>query len=212
VKVRRVPDTQAVSHEGPGHKYYHQMLNMADDDLRHHEYRVYGRYCRLAGDGLRPVYESSQRTADICGMSKRKLIEVRNWLNDHGWIRLKYDTAKAVGSQSVQVIVLDRWRENVERYESAYAGGADVQEVQTGYVRPAYAVAPGADGYAPDGIQKKEDEEPLKKEGDIYKLTLVQRSDAPMPDLPAYQCPRCGDPFADSPALVAHVETHRRSA
>lgn len=44
------PGSVVVSGES-GHRYFHQMLNMAEDELDPFEYRILGHYVRRAGHG-----------------------------------------------------------------------------------------------------------------------------------------------------------------
>jgi len=98
--------------EGAAGKYYHQMLNMADDDLGPFEYRLLGHYIRVCGaeDGG-VCYQTVRTIAEITKMSIPKVIAARNELAKNGWIRIE-----ARANKSHNVTVVDRMAENVRRY------------------------------------------------------------------------------------------------
>ena len=39
-------EMQVISHQNPENRYFHQMLNMAEDELNPYEYRLLGHYLR----------------------------------------------------------------------------------------------------------------------------------------------------------------------
>lgn len=98
------------------HRYYHQMLNMAEDDLDPYQYRLLGHYLRWVGHGGKKK-ESLRQTADGCKMSSNKTRDARQELADLGYVRLKHPTkAEQHRGQPVVVTVVDRWIENILRY------------------------------------------------------------------------------------------------
>lgn len=96
--------------EGMTDKYFHVMLNMADDELDPYEYRLLGHYRRVCGAQNTPCTESTRRTAERCKMSVGKVSETRQALAALGWIQLSED------GNRVTVTLVDRMSENVARY------------------------------------------------------------------------------------------------
>lgn len=111
----QTPELQLVSGE-TGHKYFHQMLNMADDDLNPHEYRLLGHYLRWAGHGGTRE-EGIRQTAKVCHMGQKALRKHRAALVTKGYLRLIEPTAEQLKEgEPTKIIVLDRWAENIARY------------------------------------------------------------------------------------------------
>lgn len=94
-----------------GHGYYHQMLNMDDDDLDVYEYRLLGHYRRVCGEFNAPCNESTRQTAEKTHMSPAQVSDVRKRLTVLGRISL------TTGKQGVIIVEIeDLWAENIERY------------------------------------------------------------------------------------------------
>lgn len=105
-------EIQAIENDGDSHKYFHQMLNMADDDLDPYEYRLLGHYIRVGKcrQGLTTI-------AKITRMSKAKVIETRATLEVKGYINNSLPTVEdARKGKTVYTTVVDRWVENIARY------------------------------------------------------------------------------------------------
>lgn len=88
-------------------RYWHQMLNMADDDLDPYAYRLLGHYIRVDG-----CWETVRTTALVTRMSVGKVVKTRNALQDSGWINVELSE-----HDTYLITVIDRMKENVERYE-----------------------------------------------------------------------------------------------
>lgn len=114
-------EQQLISGEN-GHRYFTMMLNMAEDDLDPHEGRVLWHYLRWAGHGG-STREGLAHTAKVCQMSENGVRSARQRLVDKGYLRVEVPTpelqAKGIATK---VIVLDRWRENIERFTPRGAG------------------------------------------------------------------------------------------
>lgn len=102
--------------DGRENKYFHQMLNMADDELNPYQYRLLGHYKRVCGE-TGACWEGVRTTAEKCKMSVGKVSQTRRELEELGYIRT------AVGkNESITVTLIDRWVENVNRYaECSYS-------------------------------------------------------------------------------------------
>lgn len=117
--TRAKAEQQAIRNESNPHQYFTMMLNMADDDLNPHEYRLLGHYVRWAGHGG-THQESVRQTAKVTRMGKSTVDKMRDALAEKGYIKVikpsEPDRAEGVATQ---VIVLDRWAENINRYSKA---------------------------------------------------------------------------------------------
>lgn len=108
-------DKQIIEGEN-GHKYFHMMLNMADDDLNAQEYRLLGHYLRWAGHGGTHE-EGIRQTAKICHMSKTTVEKTRDELQTKGYLEVTKPTSEqAKKGEATRIKVLDRWGENIGRY------------------------------------------------------------------------------------------------
>lgn len=105
-----------IDSEAHEHKYFHKMLNMAEDDLDPFEYRLLAHYVRWSNLRKRKV-EGYKKTAHLCKMSPSKLLQARQALIDKGYIKHTAPTAaqanRGIGGT---VVIVDRWLENIERY------------------------------------------------------------------------------------------------
>lgn len=110
------PDTHQVEHESPPHKYFTMMLNMADDDLDPYQYRLLAHYVRIAGNGGTKG-EGLRDTAKATRMSVHKVRAARIELVTMGYLRvIEPNEEQRKRGISATITVLDRWRENVNRY------------------------------------------------------------------------------------------------
>lgn len=96
-------------------KYFHIILNMADDDLDVYEYRLLGHYIRV---GL--TYEGTRTTANKTKMSVGKVVSTRNKLEEKGYITMQKPETQA---DTVIVTIVDRMAENVARYSKERSSG-----------------------------------------------------------------------------------------
>lgn len=105
-----------IENEAHEHKYFHKMLNMAEDDLDPFEYRLLAHYVRWSNLRKRRI-EGYKKTAKLCKMSPAKLLQARQALIDKGYIKYNAPTAqqanRGIGGT---VVIVDRWLENIERY------------------------------------------------------------------------------------------------
>lgn len=99
-------------------KYFHVMLNIAEDDLDPYQYRLLGHYIRMV-----PLIEASLRqpeslreTAEACKMSVDKTRDAREQLVALGYITVKApdgkEKSRGIGAR---VTIIDRWKDNVTR-------------------------------------------------------------------------------------------------
>lgn len=115
---------QTITLESP-YKYFHMMMNMCDDDLDLHQYRLYGHYLRVAGQ-KGGCDESVRTTASICGMGHTTVIRVRRELVQLGYIKADEPSPEeARKGATVHVTIIDKWAENIRRYNPA---GVPVRE------------------------------------------------------------------------------------
>ena len=122
-------ENQNVQNDGKGRRYFHIILNMADDELDPYEYRLLGHYIRV-GD----CWESTRTTADKCRMSIGKTAQTRRELAQKGYIKITEPKNHDKGSgNTVLVQVVDRWADNMQRY----AGGNSPPECSPDEQKPA---------------------------------------------------------------------------
>lgn len=105
--------SQHIHDKGKIDRYFHLMLNMADDDLDVYEYRLLGHYRRWCGANGEPFEESTRKTAKQCRMGVATVSRTRRKLAEKGWIVL-HETEEG----KISVILVDRMAENVARYSS----------------------------------------------------------------------------------------------
>lgn len=99
-----------VTDNAPFGKYFHVMLNMADDDLNPYQYRLLGHYRRVCGDNG-ACWESTRTTATKCKMSTGKVSSTRKELETTGYIHLQYRD-----DDTCFITLVDRMAENIQRY------------------------------------------------------------------------------------------------
>jgi len=102
-------------------KYYHIMLNMADDDLDPYEYRLLGHYVRVG-----KCWENTRTTAKKTQMSAGKVSMTRDTLHSKGYINVEYR-----GKDTCLVTVIDRMAENVARYQNQRSPHEHVHDMNT---------------------------------------------------------------------------------
>lgn len=113
---------QKIGNEEGENKYFHRMLNMADDDLDPYEYRLLGHYIRVG-----TCWEGTRKTAENTKMSIGMVSKVRDKLAANGWIRVEYRD----NNESCLITVVDRMAENVARYSGRSYSEHSVHEVNT---------------------------------------------------------------------------------
>lgn len=98
------------------HKYFHQMLNMADDELDVHEYRLLGHYIRVAG-GKKSFREGIRKTATKTKMGVDTVREARSRLRSKGYINFEDPAMEETGAGiATSIEIVDRWEENIGKY------------------------------------------------------------------------------------------------
>jgi len=112
-----------ITNEGDSGKYFHQMLNIYDDDLDPYEYRLLGHFIRVCGNGGE-CWQGTRTIAAITRMSTGQVQKVRKRLADKGYIRV----AKGNRKDTTRVTVVDLMPDNVARY----ATGKGVHHMNTG--------------------------------------------------------------------------------
>lgn len=103
--------TQAVTDHGASGKYFHILLNMADDDLNPFQYRLLGHYRRVCGENG-TCFEATPTTARITRMSVGKVVATRRELEELGYVTIE----KRGAQDSLVIRLTDRMAENVARY------------------------------------------------------------------------------------------------
>ncbi len=102
--------------EAPSHKYFTQMLNIAEDDLDPFQYRLLAHYVRWSGHGGE-IDESLRQTGSAIKMSINKVRAAMSELQALGYLKVDRPTVKeARNGKVIHVTVLDRWGENIQRY------------------------------------------------------------------------------------------------
>jgi hypothetical protein len=92
--------------------YFGMIPHIADDELDPYQYRAYGHYVRVCGDGG-ICKEATKTTATACGYGERKLRDVRQELADLGYIHLNHTITKSGDAGAVEVTLIDIWTENL---------------------------------------------------------------------------------------------------
>lgn len=117
-----------ISDDGREGKYFHLMVNMADDDLNPYQYRLYGHYKRVCGESRDGAcWESTRTTAEKCRMSAGKVTSTRRELVEMGYIQI---TAGAK-DQTLAVTLKDMMGVNIRRYQKSESSEFGVHEVNT---------------------------------------------------------------------------------
>lgn len=111
-------EAQAITQ--PENRYFHIMLNMADDELDPYEYRLLGHYVRVG-----TTFESTRTTAQKTKMSVGKVASTRQALVIKGYIEI----TKAEGQETLSITILDRMLENVSRFDERSSGEQSVHQV-----------------------------------------------------------------------------------
>lgn len=121
----RRPKHDSVRDDGRSEKYFHIVLNIADDDLDPYQYRLLGHYRRVCGEsGI--CWEGTRTTAKICKMSVGKVSQTRKELEQLGYIAIKIEA-----NETLHITVIDRWAENIARYNKRSSGEHPVHDMNT---------------------------------------------------------------------------------
>lgn len=105
--------TESVANEGNAAKYFAQIMHMCDDDLDPYTYRLYGHYVRACGGSAEPCRQSTRTISRITRMSLAKITDARYTLAAEGYIVIH----KEEGIDGLAVTLIDRWLENIQRYQ-----------------------------------------------------------------------------------------------
>lgn len=102
-------------------RYYSQMPNIIDDlGLSIYAYRLYGHLKRVAGDQGK-CFQSVTTMAEICGMSRTKLIEAKKELEQpipkFGGKGLIYISKQAGFTD--KILIVDIWEENEREFQNS---------------------------------------------------------------------------------------------
>lgn len=104
--------------EAPSHKYFTQMLNIAEDDLDPFQYRLLAHYVRWTGHGGESD-ESIRATAKATKMSANKVRLTLEELETLKYIAVKRPTPQeARNGKTIHITILDRWMDNISRYQA----------------------------------------------------------------------------------------------
>ncbi len=108
-------DTQRVREETPDQAYFAIIPHIVDELLGPYEYRLYGHYRRVCGEGSRGrCYEKTATTAEKTGMSVGKIAQARRILEGLGMIRIHQ---RKVGNLvRTDVTLLDLWPVNMKYF------------------------------------------------------------------------------------------------
>lgn len=96
--------------------FYHEVPNMADDDLDIYSYRLYGHYRRVIGNNGSYCDESIRELAATCGISTGKVSEARRDLEKKGLIRVEDVPGPGRSIAGSRVYLVDVWAQNAARY------------------------------------------------------------------------------------------------
>ena len=91
--------------------FYAMIPHMDDDDLDPYEYRLLGHYRRVCGVNGNICTQSTRTLAEKTKMSTGKVTQARQSLAAKGRINLAYT------KKTIRVTLIDRWQENIERYQ-----------------------------------------------------------------------------------------------
>lgn len=105
---------QQIEDDSDLRRYYASVPHIADDEMDPYQYRLYGHYKRVCGEKNGQCTENTATTAKKTGMGMSKVKSTRKWLADNGWIRLRYEGPS--GDQTANIRIIDRWRENFDKY------------------------------------------------------------------------------------------------
>lgn len=106
-----------VENEAPAHKYFTQMLNIAEDDLDPFQYRLLAHYVRWTGHGGESD-ESIRQAASATKMGVNKIRSTLQELENLKYIKVDRPTPQeARNGKTIHITILDRWMDNISRYQ-----------------------------------------------------------------------------------------------
>lgn len=139
-------------------KYFHQMLNMAEDELDQPEYRLLGHYLRWAGHGGMEQ-EGIRQTATRCHMGTDMVEKTREALVAKGYLKvIKPSDEERKNGVATKVIVVDRWMENYL------------------YCQKKYGVSPVEDTSTPDSLSQPEGGVPEQVDSEYSQTPCIKKS------------------------------------
>lgn len=103
--------------EAPAHKYFTQMLNIAEDELDPFQYRLLAHYIRWTGHGG----ESDESIRAAAKATKMGVNKIRSTLDE--LVVLKYITVdrptpqEARNGKTIHITIIDRWMDNIIKYQ-----------------------------------------------------------------------------------------------
>jgi len=111
-------EPQEIVDESDLRKYRIELPNLYDDaGLDPYEFRLLAHYKRVG-----TCTESTKTTGTKCSMSPAQVSEKRQALHDKGFIVMTAVPMKGGKSYSYTIAVVDKWRENFERYSTLSRG------------------------------------------------------------------------------------------
>jgi DNA-binding MarR family transcriptional regulator len=126
--------SEHIHDDGALGKYFHFMLNIADDDLDPYQYRLLGHYRRVCGTHGKCT-QSIREIAEICQMSRGMVTNTRDKLVAGGWITAQR-VVKDGADQGYIVTLIDRMKDNIDRYVQTPKSREEVSTTWTGGCPP----------------------------------------------------------------------------
>ena len=149
-------------------KYFHLMLNMWDDDLNAHQYRLLGHYARVAGQEGK-CWEGVRKTAKRCHMSPETVIKTRKELAAMGLIRV-YEPAENDHESTITVLVMYDWESNSSRFPKN-GGVPDSERPGPEMEHPVTKQKLTRSETKEEPYRKNQEEEPIEEEPNEEKIT-----------------------------------------
>lgn len=107
--------------------FYAKIPKMVQLDLDPYELALYTNYKQTASDNPNGGgWKSNETLAKECGMSPRKVTDVRKSLVDKGYIHCQYETSESGKEHSAAIVtIVDVWAENHARFSKGIAPDAN---------------------------------------------------------------------------------------
>jgi hypothetical protein len=122
--------------EAPAHKYFTQMLNIAEDDLDPFQYRLLAHYVRWTGHGGESD-ESIRQAASATKMGVNKIRSTLQELETLKYIKVDRPTPQeARNGKTIHITILDRWMDNISRYQAVSKKIQDSPEPVSNQIHP----------------------------------------------------------------------------
>lgn len=105
--------------------FYAKIPKMVQLDLDPYELALYTNYKQTASDNPNGGgWKSNETLSKECGMSPRKITDVRKSLVDKGYIHCQYETSKSGKEHSAAIVtIVDVWAENHARFSKQETEG-----------------------------------------------------------------------------------------